>query len=243
MIDRSKYEKITDDIMIIANRVVLRMNVSLSYYNQESKRYNFHREVEYYSQKANKNLINIKRNFDYYLSIEHIITKDYIRIGIRDILKLRYALDEAYKFFTDPRYKNLYAKKDGELILYMKPDPIIITDLSMDKYLQFEPCIYTDFRGEAQRGLRMFLSSTESYCDISINNLEAFKYIIDTINLYESAQLMINYIERPDFGTNLYTFNTEPDDETNADFQGKEGRQVDSKKNMSYFDKMKGLEE
>ena len=67
MIDRSKYEKITDDIMIIANRVVLRMNVSLSYYNQESKRYNFHREVEYYSQKANKNLINIKRNFDYYL--------------------------------------------------------------------------------------------------------------------------------------------------------------------------------
>lgn len=241
MIDRSKYEKITDDIMIIANRVVLRMNVSLSYYNQENKRYNFHREVEYYSQKANKNLINIKRNFDYYLTIEHTINKDYIRIGLRDILKLRYALDESYKFFIDQKYKNLYAKKDGELILYMKIDPIIIT-VSMDKYLRFEPCVYTDFRGEAQRGLRMFLSSTQSYCDISISNLEAFKYIIDTINLYESAQLMINYIERPDFGTNLYTFNTEPNDEASADFEGKEGRKIKLDKNLSFFDKMKGLE-
>ena len=62
MIDYSKYEKITDDIMIIANKVVLRMNVGLSYYTTENKRINFHREVEYYSQKANKNLINIKRN-------------------------------------------------------------------------------------------------------------------------------------------------------------------------------------
>lgn len=242
MIDYSKYEKITDDIMIIANRVILRMNVGLSYYNQENKRYNFHREVEYYSQKANKNLINIKRNFDYYLTIEHVINKDYIRIGLRDILKLRYALDESYKFFTDSRYRNLYAKKDGELILYIKPDPIIITDLSMDKYLQFEPIVYTDFRGEAQRGLRMYLSSKESYCDISINNLEAFKYIIDTINLYESAQLMLNYIERPTFGTNLYTFNTEPEDEADIDFEGKEGRKISSTKNLSYFDKMKGLE-
>lgn len=88
----------------------------------------------------------------------------------------------------------------------------------------------------------MFLSSTQSYCDISISNLEAFKYIIDTINLYESAQLMINYIERPDFGTNLYTFNTEPNDEASADFEGKEGRKIKLDKNLSFFDKMKGLE-
>lgn len=242
MIDHSKYEKITDDVMIIANRVVLRMNVGLSYYTQNNQRINFHKEVEYHSQKANKNLINIKRHFDYYLSIEHIINKDFIRIGIRDILKLRYALDEVYKLFTDPKYINLYAKKDDELIIYQKVNPIIISDLTMDKYLQFEPCIYTDFRGEAKRGVRMFLSSTSSYCDISIPNLEAFKYIIDNINLFESAQQMINYIERPDFGTNLYTYNTEPDDDLEMNFEGKDGRRITSNKNISYFDKMKGLE-
>lgn len=242
MIDHSKYEKITDDIMIIANRVILRMNVSLSYYNKENKRYNFHREIEYYSEKANKKIINIKRNFDYYLTIEHVINKDYIRIGIRDILKLRYALNEAYKFFTNKKYKNLYAKKDGELILYTKVEPIIITELSMDKYLKFEPIIYVNFRGESERGLRMYLSSNDSYCDISISNLEAFKYIIDTINLYESAQLMLNYIERPEFGTNLFSFNTEPDNIEDIDFEGKEGRDITSKKNISFFDKMKNLE-
>lgn len=243
MIDRSKYEKITDDIMIIANRVVLRMNVGLSYYIKDNKRINFHREVEYYSQKANKNLINIKRHFDYYLSIEHTINKDFIRIGLSDIVKLRYALDEAYKFFTDPKYTNIYAKKDGEIILYKKVDPIIITNLTMDKYLQFEPCVYIDMRGETQRGLRMFLSSSSSYCDISIRNLEAFKYVIDSINLFESAQQMLNYIERPDFGSNLYTFNTEPEDEEELDFKGKEGREITSKKNISFFDKMRSLED
>ncbi len=242
MIDYGKYEKISDNIMIIANRVILKMNVGLSYYINENKRINFHREVEYYSQKANKNLINIKRQFDYYLSIEHTETKDFIRIGITDIIKLRYALDEAYKFFTDPRYSNIYAKKDGELIMLSRPSPIIISGLSMDKYLQFEPCIFVNFRGESERGLRMFLSSSNTYCDISINRLEGFKYIIDSINLFEAAQNMINYIERPERGYNLYTFNTEPDN-MDRDFEGQEGRKVESKKsNLSYFDKMKSLE-
>lgn len=242
MIDNSKYEKISDTIMVIANRVVLKMNVGLSYYTNENKRINFHREVEYYSSKANKNLINIKRNFDYYLTIEHMVTKDYIRIGITDIIKLRYAIDESYKFFIDSKYKNLYAKSNGELIMLEHPTPVLISGLSMDKYLQFEPCIFTNFRGEAERGLRMFLSSTESYCDISINRLEGFKYIIDSINLFECAQNMLNYLERPEPGYNLFTFNTEPEVEE-GDFEGKEGRVITgNKSNKSYFDKMKDLE-
>ena len=61
-----------------------------------------------------------KRNFDYYLTIEHTINKDYIRIGVTEMMKLQYALHEAYKFFTDSKYSNLYAKKDDDLILYMK---------------------------------------------------------------------------------------------------------------------------
>lgn len=242
MIDRGKYEKITDDIMIIANRVILKMNVALSYYTSENKRINFHREVEYYSQKANKNLISIKRNFDYYLSIEHVINKDYIRIGITDIIKLQYALEQAYKFFTDPIYENLYVKKDGELLIYMNVEPVVITGLSMDKYLKFEPCIYMNFRGESERGLRMYLSSRSSYCDISLNRLDAFIYIINNINLFESAQMMLAYMEKPEPGYNLYSYNTEPEDDTDINFEGKDGRKITSNKNVSYFDKMKKLE-
>ena len=242
MIDRSKYEKITDDIMIIANRVVLKMNVGLSHYINDN-RINYHREVEYYSQKTNSNLYSIKRSFDYYLSIEHVLNKDFIRIGITDITKLKYALNEAYKFFIDPKYSNLYVKKNGELILYMNPEPILISGLSMDKYLMFEPCVYVNFRGETERGLRMYLSSKESYCDISIHRLEGFKYIIDTINIFESAQSMINYIERPDFGYNLYSCVNEADYAVQEEtFKGKDGREVKINNNSSYFDKMKKLE-
>lgn len=240
--DRFKYEKITDDIMVIANRVLLRMNVALAFYNNENKRTTFHREVEYYSQKTNSNLINIKRNFDYYLTIEHVINKDYIRIGITDIMKLQHALDQAYKFFSDPKYENLYAKHNGELILYMNVNPIIISGLSMDKYLKFEPCIYVDFRGESQMGLRMYLSSETSYCDININRLEAFIYTINNINLFESAQLMLNYFKSPELGHNLYSYNSEYDDDNELNFEGKDNRKITSNKNLSYFDKMKNLE-
>lgn len=241
--DRTKYEKITDDIMVIANRVLLRMNVALAFYNNEKKRTTFHREVEYFSDKTNSNLINIKRNFDYYLSIEHVITKDYIRIGLSEIMKLRHALDKAYEFFTHPKYANLYVKQDGELILYMNPEPIIITGLPQDKYLRFEPCVYLDFRGETQMGLRMYLSSESSYCDISINRLDAFMYIINTINLFESAQLMLNYFQRPELGYNKYAFNTEPEDDDEMSFEGKDNRKPTSTKNLSYFDKMRNLED
>ena len=239
MEDISKYEKISDDIMVLANKVVLRMNVGLSVYSN-NRRIVYHKEIEYHSQKANSNVINIKRNFDYYLTIENIKSKAYIRIGISDMIKLRYALNEAYKFFIDPRFNNLYAKKDGEIIIYNRVDPIIITDLTMGKYLQFEPVVFTNFRGEGERGLRIYLSSDDEYFDMPINRLEAFKYITDTINLYESAQLMINYIQRPELGTNLFSYNTEEELE---DYENKfEKRDVSSRK-LSYFDRMKGLEE
>ena len=242
MEDRSKYEKITDDIMIIANKVLLRMNVGLSSYINDN-RINYHKEVEYYSQKTNSNLINIKRHFDYYLSIEHIVNKDYIRIGLSDIIKLQHALNEAYKFFTDRAYQNLYVKHDGELLIYMKVDPIVITGLSMDKFLAFEPSVLVNYRGEQERALRMYLSSNNVYCDMTINKLEAFIYIINSINLFESAQLMLNYFQRPEFGYKLYSVNNEPIcDEEDINFKGKDGREIQPKKNLSYFDRMKQLE-
>lgn len=241
----SDYEKITDDILLLGNRVILRMNVSLSSYLQEknNKRISFHREIEYYSNKNNSNLINIKRNFDYYMTIEHTITKDYIRISITDILKLRHALDISYNFFIDKKYENMYAMNDGEIIMMHHPEPVIITGLSMGKYLKFEPIVFLNFRGETERGLRMYLSSESSYCDISINKLEAFKYIMDTINIFECAQNMLNYIQRPDYGYNMYSFNTiEDDSEIEEEFKGVDGREITSKKSVSFFDKMKELE-
>ena len=240
--DRSKYEKISDQVMVIANKVVLKMNVALSYYNSNNNRINYHQEVEYYSPKINGNLINIKRHFDYYLSIEHMIDKSFIRIGVSDILKVQYGLNEAYKFFTDSKYEDVYAKANGELIIHIRPNPVIVTGLSMGNYLQFEPSVYEDFRGELQQGLRMYLSSDNSYCDISIRNLEALIYTINNINLFQSAQLMLNYFERPDLGHNLYSCNVEPDVEEVVNFQGKDGRTITSEKNLSYFDKMSQLE-
>ena len=170
-------------------------------------------------------------------------------IGISDMLKLKIGINEAYKFFTDPKYKNLYmkTKKEGTLILYENPDPVIITDLSMGNYLKFEPSIYENMHGELNRSIRIYLSSEVSYYDIPLRNFMGFKYFIDNFNMFESAQIMINYIQRPEFGTNLYNVKSEyyNDPEENNNFSGRTGRTVtnDKTSHQSYFDKMKGLEE
>ena len=77
---------------------------------------------------------------------------------------------------------------------------------------------------------------------ISLNKLDAFIYIINNFDLFGSAQRMLNYLGRPEFGTNMYSYNTEPELDEIENFTGVDGRKITPSKNLSYFDRMRGLE-
>ena len=64
------------------------------------------------------------------------------------------------------------------------------------------------------------------YTDIPLDKFLAFKYIIDTIDMYNSAQLLINYNGRPDYGTNLYEF-TNTDSNTTSEVYDEPVKQVE----------------
>lgn len=248
----SQYEKISDDLYTLGYNTILRFNVCLSKKGKDNNtRYSFHKEYKYNSDKYNDSLITIRRSFDYYLSIENIIMsefgKEFIMIRLEDMFYIKQQIQEAMRWFTDANIK-IYAIKDKKLIMLGKVEPIVISGLVMDKYISIEPIIYETEMIKATPGVRIYLSSDGNYVDMTTNKFMGFAYLIDSINLYESAQLLLNYIGRPEPGYNLKNFEEDNNmnEILNNDYEDgfmvvKKGNNRKINKGKSFFDRIEDM--
>lgn len=241
-----KVDKISDDVYTLGPNVLLKFNVSLSR-NSNGKRYHFHKEFEYPSPlDGYPTLVTIKRSFDYYLSIESIQkdengNKLFIRIGVQEYMIFKKGLEEAISWFTDSKYKNLFATNRGKLVMTSPIPEFKISNLPMDKYIEFIPTIIDRGAANADKfpGIRMFLGSDSVFVDLSVDRLMGLYYIVSTFNMYQSACDLINYLERPDFGTNrfvmeqTYRSSYSRDTQESHKTSGIEGRFVTPKNDIS----------
>lgn len=239
-IDYIDYDKISDDVLYLGSRLYLRMNVSLSDKAEPNNRYHFHREFMYESIYApHDKFVSIKRSFNYYLSLDRTdISGGGVMIRPQDMIVLKSKLDEVSKWFSN----NIFAVKNKNLIVKVHQEPIIVEGLASQKYLQFDPvAVVWENTGEQTPGVRITLGDPSIFADISVDKLFALIYTLSNFNMYQSAQLLLNYLGRPQPGFNLLemeenTFLKENQDNlTNA----KDNRQIKGKnKNLSYFDKL-----
>ena len=204
------YEKISDICMWLSNDYVLKFTVELNKHNDKYGKSNFYKEIGYTIDEDYR--VNINRDFIYYLSIESIKktldgNKLNIRIGLNDIYFLKYKLEQAISWFTDKYFENLFARdNNNKIVMTMKPNPIKI-DLSFGNYIEIEPSIFTfDNTLEQLTGVRIYLSSDSNSLFMNVNTLFGFKYFIDTFNMYQSAQNMLNFLGRPEYGTNYFEY-------------------------------------
>lgn len=243
-----KYEKLVDDIYQLNYNSILRFNVILNKKLNDGRRYSFHHEYEYKSDKYidQDRLITLKRTFDFYLSLENIKPdergiKEFIMIKPQNIILVRQKLNEATNWFTN---SNLFAyDKTGKMIMLGKVNPIQILGLPMDKYISLEPVIMTyNDNTSFESGIRIYMSSNENYIDLSIDRFMALVYFINSINMYESAQLLLNYV-RPELGTNLYNFNSTPvvDEFVEPEVEYTESKSKGRKIQNSFFDKLDNM--
>ena len=197
------YDKISDDLCWLGNKCIVRMVVKLANKNKDGDRNHFHREYKYQSNYNNrKELITIRRSFDYYISIDNLETKDSIMITVRDILLLRMQMNEAFKWF----YDKTFAIKNQKMIILEKKNPIYVDSLIGGKYLMFEPIVYLDWEEKQSKGIRITLGNPDVFTDVPVNVFAGFMYLMNSIDMFTAAQNMINYLGHPDFGTNLLTF-------------------------------------
>lgn len=252
-VEQFNYEKISDDLFFFGNGIVLRFNLDLGKKDQDGFKIPFHKEYNYNTNKYPnvKSLTTLRRSFDFYLTLENIKyvdgVKEYVQLRIQDMIYLRDTLNLVYSWFMDIKYKGLFKPVNGKLELIQGYDLgiNILDGLVMDKYIKFEPVI-TVYNQREEQGVRIYLNSDSNFVDISFERFLGFKYLIDSINLYESAQIMLNYIPQIPYGTNAITF--EDDYTTDGQDGGVVSNNVNrkvpctvNKQSKSFFAKMEEL--
>jgi len=232
----SSYEKMTDDLYWLSSNLLLRFNVILAYYDKETgKRSGFHKEFKYPSNKTTYNYLKtIRRNFDYYLSLETYYRRNgedriFIPIKVQDIISIRMGLQVVFSWFNDKQYEGLYVTKNGKLIMTAPTPSYIISQLPGGTYIEFKPIIIERQTGVDDKEPGVYMGLSDSFgIRLTLNRFMGFKYIIDSINMYESAQLMLNYLGRPEFGSFMYSFTSEDSREENG---GSAWERLDIKQN------------
>ena len=207
-----KIDKISDDVYAIAPNIILKFNVSLSK-TANGKRYHFHKEYEYPTKGVQDypSLVTIKRSFDYFLSIENQQkdingNKLFIRIGAQEYFALKNGLEQVISWFNDSRYKNLFVTDRGKLIMTSPIPTYRIDNLPMQKYIEFTPTIIDKGMANDDKipGIMIEFGDSSSVVNITLDKLMGWYYIISCFNMYQAALSMVNYLERPEFGTNRF---------------------------------------
>lgn len=208
----NNYEKISDDLFWLSNRWVLKFNVKLNKYSDKYGRTNYHKEIMY--AKGKETFININRSFDYFLSIESTFKndsnqKESIYISNIDFYMFKQKLNQAMEWFTSLQYKDLFAKKNGKIFMPRGLNPL---DIKLkDNLIQIEPTIFELDNEEQIIGINIFINKYEKIF-IDVNKFLALVDMINSLNMFQSAQIMLTYIQRPKFGDNIYDMgNLHPD--------------------------------
>ena len=213
----NNYEKITDDIIWFSSKWLLKFTVILNKNTDKFGKVNYHKEIGYY--RENKYFINISISFDSFLSIESARRDEYgnkesVIIKSDDLPVLKYRLSEVARWFMDEKYKNLFIRKNGKIIIPTKVEPVKVEGLVFDKYIEFEPWVYTMDNQDQLIGVMMYINNDNNSVFLNINKVLGFNDFIQNFNMYQSSQLMLNYIGRPENGTNM--FNMENKSSTNV---------------------------
>ena len=200
------YDKLVDTLLWFSSDINLRFNVQLSIKNKDGMRQSFHQEFSYNSRFFDTSLSRqIRRNIDCYLSID--IKNDFtnsIQIRYHNMIMLKLKLNNVAQWFT-----TLYKIKEDKLYIggkYKNEQTV----LEGGKCIEFEPIVITYDDGKCSGGVRMYINTKSVSVDIDINKFMAFYYLISTFNMYQSAITLINYLERPEYGTNNFAIGGDP---------------------------------
>lgn len=220
LIKHDNYEKLVDDVFLLGKNAILRFNVTLAKYSDKFGRVGYHQEFEYFNREAKRSTITMRRDFDFYLSIENIRSdpntpiKQFLMITVNDILGFRAFLDDIVKWFTAKEFDGLYATKNNELVMTKRVPTIAINVPPSNSYIMAEPMICVNKFNEKYQGVRLYLSSETNYVEMSLTRIQGLRYLVSSIDMYNCACSLINYLQRPEMGTNLTSYSSEYRDNT-----------------------------
>jgi hypothetical protein len=202
------YDRITDKVMWLGFGATLNFNVDLFFQRKDIKsndkiKENFHREYIYKINKDDPYRVKILRDFNYYFTIDYNIKdiKERVTIGTNEIYFFIFNLKKVMQWFIGENGVNtIFSKKDGRLFIPTHPEPIRV-NLAFGNYMEFEPAVNSG-NGYDTIGVKVYLNSDGVFFFMSSDSLFSLYHMLTTCNMYTLAQNMLNYIGRPEYGTN-----------------------------------------
>ena len=201
-----KFEKISDDIVHLGKSFVVRINVNLAK-SFNGNRYFFYKEYEY--SLGGYKRVSIKKSFDYYLSIEDAFKpkdrdKVFIRLGTGDYYAFINMLHKVIDWFTDSKFKKLYANNKGVLVIAAPTVPQErLENLPMGLNLTMNPTVI-DTGNTFIPGIAVTVDDGKEFnvsTTMSIDNLFSVYGSLLNYNMFLSAQIMLASMGIP-LGTN-----------------------------------------
>lgn len=226
------YNKISDVMLHLTSDTTFKVNVAIKWIGPDKTKRSFHREVQ------TNNGIKITRDFSYYYTIEKSGDNfDSIMIRVQDMILLRRLANKALEWFDG---NNVFMIKDKKLIA-MPEKPIVLSGLAGNKILRFDPIVYQyDESSPVAPGVRLSIGSLDVFTDIDVNKFFGFVYLLEN-DMFARAQNLIQYLGRPEFGTNLYmmeAFSNNPNN-TNPLYKKPAESSITTKRRISNIDRIK----
>lgn len=236
------YDKMSDDIYYIGGngRFVLKMNVSFARKKEDGGRSHFYHEYQYDSRYNDVGqVVSIRRSYDYYLTLESYEDKDSfnsILIRPQDMILLRVKLSGVVNWFNSGE---IFAQKKGKLIIINRPAPIVVEGFPEMKSIKFEP-IVIEYESGQFMGVRITLNNN-IYSDINVDKFYGLVYILNSFDMVGSAQMMLAYMGRPEFGTNRIELDRNVGFDNEKEPESKiKNRTLPNSRKRSYFDMVNG---
>jgi hypothetical protein len=222
---------------VITKNLVLNFNTILFSWSEKKGRSYFHTEIQYKNTKFDEVVINIKRKFDSYLSIENVVPENgykvFVMIRAEDLIETRNFFLEAYKTLKGRR-DEIY-KIAGSRSRVMEDAVFVLDDLPQGATLVLKPCIIRSIEKGHMPGVKMYINSKETAFEFPLKKLSGLAEYIGNSDLFLYAQNAMTYVGRPPMGTNLIDLaKNEPKEEV----KGVKGRKIPGPKTSSdsFFD-------
>lgn len=208
-----KFEKFCDDIVHMGKGLVIRINVNLAR-SYNGNRYFFYKEYEYTLNGYKR--VSIKRGFDYYVSIEDIQKpkerdKVFIRLGPGEFYSFLNLLRKAIDWFTDVKFKKLYANNKGVLVIALPTVPCeSLKGLPMGLNLSMNPTVIdtgTTFKPGVTITVDDGKDKSIDYTMTADNLFTVYGALLN-FNMFTSAQIMLASMGIP-LGTNRIAIESE----------------------------------
>ena len=202
-IDFTDYNRITDVLMYFTETITLNFTVSLYSKTKTGERRFFQYETEYGTGDVfNSKTRSIKRNMNFYFTIDN---RDQFTAGMllrpQDVEALNILIDQKILpwFFGDESI-NAFQIIDNKLCL--KTFEEVYFTQSDNKYIKFEPIVYSYEDGSFSQGIKMTLASGDTI-PINLDKFLGFMHLLRS-DMYAVATSLINYVKTPPYGINEY---------------------------------------